>query len=49
LLERAESVAHEPVDPLAAMLVRSYGHWAFAVHDVGRTFAELVEAGARPV
>lgn len=49
LLERAGSVAHEPVDPLAAMLVRSYGHWAFAVDDVGRTFAELVEAGTRPV
>jgi lactoylglutathione lyase/glyoxylase I family protein len=49
LLERAGSVGHQPADPLAAMLVRSYGHWAFAVDDIERAFAELVEAGARPV
>ncbi len=49
LLERIGSVAHAPSDPLAAMLVRSYGHWGFAVDDIERTFAELVEAGARPV
>lgn len=49
LLEHPGSAAHEPADPLEAMLIRSYGHWAFAARDIDGMFRQLVDAGARVV